>query len=218
MQELILIKDLGYLFPKVNSKKKSKYGIYKCECGIEFKTRSADVSRGSTKSCGCFRKKTISKTMTTHGLSNTKIYQAFIDMMSRCYKDKNKNFVNYGGRGILICEEWKNDFLSFFNWSLENGYSEGLSIDRINNDGNYAPDNCRWTNRTIQRRNSRKIVSTNKSGFRGVSKYKNSNLWISKIGMPGTIKLLGYFKCRLAAAYAYDNYVVENNLEHTRNF
>ena len=85
----------------------------------------------------------------------TKLYATYYAMKSRCYNNNNHAYDRYGGRGIKICDEWLNDYESFYSWSIQNGYREGLSIDRINNNGNYSPDNCRWTTPYYQNRNRR---------------------------------------------------------------
>jgi hypothetical protein len=153
-----LIKDLGMMYPTESSKQKTRFGLYKCGfCGNKFKSRIQDVKSEETKSCGCYVKRRVSETHKTHGLVGTRLYNTWTNMKDRVFNTKNKRYSDYGGRGITICDEWKNDFMSFYNWAITNGYEEdkGLSIDRIDNDGNYEPNNCRWTTNTIQCRNQR---------------------------------------------------------------
>jgi hypothetical protein len=91
----------------------------------------------------------------THGMSNTKIYKLWTDIKRRCYNKNRVGYKNYGGRGIRVSEEWKNSFEAFFEWAMENGYKEGLEIDRIDNDGDYCPSNCRFVTDYVQDRNKR---------------------------------------------------------------
>ena len=92
-----------------------------------------------------------------HGHSNSRLYRIYNNMKSRCYRKYAKEFENYGGRGIRVCNEWlgEDGFINFYNWAYSHGYSEELTIDRINNDGNYEPDNCRWVTMMVQNSNSR---------------------------------------------------------------
>jgi len=152
-----------------------------------------------------------------HGEARTKLYKVWIGMKGRCVNEKNIKYKNYGNRGILICNEWM-QFIAFRDWATANGYKESLSIDRIDNDGNYEPSNCRWATVAIQNRNTRLLRRNNTSGFRGVCFHKEVNKWVANIKIDGKQKYLGCFKCKRAAAYAYDKYIEANNLEHTRNF
>ena len=101
-----------------------------------------------------------------HGMSNTRIYQIWADMKDRCFNENNKFYKRYGGRGITVCDEWSHDFQTFYDWAISNGYSDNLTIDRKDNDGNYEPSNCRWSTQHEQSMNKKHLP--NKTGFVGV--------------------------------------------------
>ena len=211
----ILIEDLGMLFATESSKHKRRFGLYKCGfCGNEFKANTYDINNGHIKSCGCYKSSKLSNRSKTHGLIETRLYRIWASIKDRVLNPKNKRYSDYGGRGITICEEWKNDFVPFYNWAMENGYEEnkGLSIDRIDNDGNYEPSNCRWTTSIIQNRNKR-IRKDNTSGYKGVYFSKNQGKYKAQIKVNKIHIHLGLYPTALEGAIAYNNYVIENNLE-----
>ena len=211
----VLIEDLGLMFPKENSIRTARFGIYKCGfCGNEFRTQTSSVKNGNTMSCGCYRKLKKLEYNKKHGMTDIRLYGIWGDIKDRALNPKHNHYINYGGRGITICDEWKNDFKSFYDWSILNGYEENksLSIDRIDNDGNYCPDNCRWTTRIIQGRN-RRIRKDNTSGYKGVSYYKKTGRYGAKIRVNKKRIHLGYFQTAVEAGIAYNNYILENNLE-----
>ncbi len=111
-----------------------------CDCGNETVVRKGNLQRGQTKSCGCLHQ----DTTVVHGLCKHPLYYIYYAMKNRCYNDKTKEFKDYGGRGIKVCNEWKNDFKIFYDWAIANGWKHGLHIDRIYNDGNYEPSNCQF--------------------------------------------------------------------------
>ena len=139
-------------------KNKRDFYLCKCDCGKETIVCKSDLKRGKVKSCGCLRLELVSKAVSKHKMSHSRIYRTWTNMKARCYEQKHLGYPNYGGRGITVCNEWKNDFMAFYNWAMANGYNDNLSIDRIDNNDNYKPSNCRWVTKTEQKRNKRTIV------------------------------------------------------------
>lgn len=134
----------------------------KCICGKEIIVSSSNLINSKHKSCGCQREKNRLPKITKHGYYGTRLYRIYTNIKQRCLNPKNKRYKDYGGRNIKICDEWldkKEGVVNFCKWAINNGYNEKLSIDRINNDGNYEPQNCRWVTPKEQannRRNNRK--------------------------------------------------------------
>ena len=126
-----------------------------CDCGELKVILATSLVRGLTRSCGCFNKSVASKRMRKHLLSGHRLYGIWTDMKKRCSNPSCKSFDNYGGRGIKVCPAWENHFQLFYTWSLLNGYSDNLSLDRIDVNGDYHPDNCRWVDRVTQANNCR---------------------------------------------------------------
>lgn len=124
-----------------------------CDCGKNFTARADCVTSGNTKSCGCLVKTT---RHIEHGYAKTKLYHVYYSMRTRCYNAKDKSYKHYGARGISIYPAWLSDYKSFHEWAMNNGYREGLSIDRIDVNGNYEPSNCRWVDCKTQCRNTRR--------------------------------------------------------------
>lgn len=159
---------------KLPSKKGKSVWRCKCDCGNIKDVPSTYLTSGDTKSCGCLfkekskenMKKAIKKAKeinVTHGLSNTRIYRIWIHMIRRTSIPSDPNYRHYGGRGIKVCEEWR-DIRMFYEWAVNNGYKEDLQIDRIDVNGNYEPSNCRWATRKQQNNNKRDNVKTEING------------------------------------------------------
>lgn len=210
-----LVKDLGVKYTTDNSSGKKRRIIVECpKCNFEFEVTYQNIKNSNTTQCRSCASK---ESSITHGKTNHVLYKKYNNMINRCFDRKNPGYKNYGKRGITVCEEWRNDFKAFYDWSIANGYKEGLSIDRIDNDGNYKPSNCRWEDKFTQAQNTRVLRSTNTSGYRGVHYCKASNKWIAAISKQKTKIFLGRYVDKLDAAKAYDTYIVENNLEHNNN-
>lgn len=135
------------------------YVLFRCDCGREKRVLWYNVRRGVSTSCGCFHRQNATKLATKHGDVNSPLHKRWMGMHSRC---KNVNNKTYGGKGITVCDEWK-EYEPFRVWSLNNGFREDLQIDRIDGDKGYAPDNCRWVSASINSQN--RSVARNLTAF-----------------------------------------------------
>lgn len=140
-----------------SSNKKYDTWVCRCDCGNQKIIFGCNLRGGHSRSCGCLYKEMFGKGKNfKHGLSNTRINHCYTSMKGRCYNNKNRQYKNYGARGIKVCDEWlgENGLQNFYNWAMANGYRDDLSIDRIDVNGNYCPENCRWA--TIKQQNNNK--------------------------------------------------------------
>lgn len=131
--------------------------LCKCDCGKTVKVTGEHLKSGHTRSCGCLNNERIANVNFKNGLTGTRLYYAWYNMRNRCNRENNYEYSDYGGRGITICPEWlgKYGFVNFSEWALSNGYKEGLTLDRIDNESGYSPKNCRWVDRFVQGNNKR---------------------------------------------------------------
>ena len=175
-----------------NKEKGKSYCTCKCDCGKTTVTRKDRLLSGRVKSCGCLHSEISSAIAkehaekyfskdghVTHGNSNTRLHRIWTGMKTRCYNSNSTKYKLYGGRGIMVCDEWKDDFQAFHDWSIANGYREGLSIDRIDVNGDYCPENCRWATAKEQQNNRANNI---KLDFMGEERTLQE--WANKTGIP----------------------------------
>lgn len=147
-----------------------------CDCGNKKTVRGFNLRKGKTKSCGCIRKE--KPNGEKHGMSNSRLYSVWSNMKTRCCNKNNRAYPRYGGRGIKVCDEWNNPE-SFIEWALDNGYSDKLTLDRIDNDGNYCPNNCRWVSMKDQENNTSRNVLIEFNG-----ELKTFSQWCENFNLP----------------------------------
>lgn len=146
-------------------KKDRVYWVCKCDCGNSTLVSASNLTTGQVRSCGCLKREFASAVASarnkTHGMFGSRLYKIWSGMVCRCENAKHPYYNRYGGRGIHICDEWRSNNSAFFDWALNNGYRDGLAIDRIDNDGDYEPGNCRFVSARQQQlnRSSNKVVS-----------------------------------------------------------
>ena len=157
------------ILKEVGIKNGINYILCKCDCGTEREVQEYNVINGYSKSCGCLKKEVnrdiILNINRTHGKSGTRLHNIWCNMKQRCFNKNASGYYNYGGKGVTVCEDWLN-YESFENWALSNGYDDDLQIDRINVNGNYEPNNCRWVTKSFNISQSNKTCKTkSKSKF-----------------------------------------------------
>jgi len=157
--KITIVKFLGTI--KKNKGDYHNFWLGRCECGREIFLRKNEIEKQKRKTC-----KLCSKPTKTHGLTNTRLFNIWQSMKSRCYNPNNQDYKNYGGRGINMCSQWKDSFLNFYNWAMKNNYNENLSIDRIDVNGDYNPNNCKWSTNMEQSYNKRNTIYIEHNGIK----------------------------------------------------
>ena len=227
---MILIEDLGMLYPNNNSKNKQHYAIYKCgKCGTEEKRIISCVHEDTLCAACMLENRELQKhnklnfligSVKPHGMSNNNSYNRWREIIFRCLDTKHKAYANYGGRGITVSKEFY-DITVFIKYieSLPNYGLKDYSIDRIDNDKGYEKGNLRWASIGIQQRNRRLIQKNNTSGYRGVTidKQKSYLRYRARTKVNKTDKSLGTYNTAIEAAKAYDNYIIDNNIDAAIN-
>lgn len=156
----------------------SKRVICHCECGSAKTVNKYELMSGRTNSCGCINVEITRERSTTHGMNGTRLYYIWMSMKARCSRKNNNDYKNYGARGIRVCDNWLR-FIPFKEWALSNGYSDNLTIDRIDSNKCYEPNNCRWATNLKQQNNKRNNITMTYMG-----KTKTMSEWARYIGLP----------------------------------
>ena len=194
----------------------------KCSCGTIMVAKGALLRRGTTKSCGCINRERITERNTSHGQSKTPLYKTWCGMKARCGNPNEDRYKDYGGRGIKVCERWVNSFENFRDDMGERPTSRH-SLDRDDNDGDYSPDNCKWSDDTEQVHNRRKMKHTS-SQYRGVHKTDSKTKpWVARVHVKHTKEericiYVGGYLSEIEAAKAYDAKVIELGIKRHINF
>ena len=162
------------------SKNKDTLWLFDCECGNQKIIRLDDVRSGRTKSCGCFNSENTGNRFRKHGLRQTHEYNVWCWMKARCYSPNTTGYVNYGGRGVYVCDKWMDNFAAFYA-DMGPRPSSKHSIDRIDNDGPYSLENCRWATRTDQNNNTRRNIKYSYDGC-----HLTISEWANKLGVDRT--------------------------------
>ena len=183
----------------------------KCDCGNETIVLGFNLKNQNTESCGCLHKK--------HGLYNHPLYAVYHSMKGRCENQNNSDYDRYGGRGIKVCDEWRNDLKKFYDWCIKNEWNKGLEIDRIDNDGNYCPENCRFVTTLENSHNRTLLRNDNKTGYVGISYDRAAGKYRSRIQsvlspLNGKSRNFGYFEAIEEAVIVRDKFIIENNLPY----
>lgn len=157
----------GQRFGRLTVIKQGEYYIYpangyryvqwlcKCDCGNERTVRACTLRSGDTQSCGCIAKEILIKRNTTHNKYHSRLHSIWSNMKNRCSNPNSKRYKDYGGRGITVCEEWKENFENFYSWAVQNGYEKELTLDRVDINKGYNQENCRWATYQTQANNTR---------------------------------------------------------------
>lgn len=206
-----LIEDLGRIPISEGSVHKAQFGIYECtECLKPFKANSSKVKARNIELCPICAKD--GRHRKTHGGTGTRLHNIWKNMKARCYNKNSTSYTDYGAKGVIIYTKWLENYAEFKLWAENNGYSDVLTIDRINPEGNYEPENCRWANSSTQVANQRQRVKDN-GLCTGIHQHKNK--FKAMISVEGQVNYLGLFDTLEEAVKVRNTFIISNNLPHT---
>lgn len=182
-------KKIGRLtvLSKHSVKNKNSHYECQCECGNKTIVSRCSLRSMSSKSCGCLSRELASARNSTHKKSGTKLHGVWNSMIMRCHNENSSSYRNYGLEGIQVCDEWRKSFYVFYEWAVDNGYSYGLQIDRVNTFGNYEPSNCRWVTMSENARNKKPFWTHDRFKNKGVSFCSKRKKWVAGIKYDGKI-------------------------------
>ena len=201
----LVVQDIAYINPR-----KSVYWNCLCDCGAVHQASSNALRMGSVKSCGCLKRDLGGTWTIKHGGCGTDEYRIYMLMLERCRNQNSPAYSNYGGRGITVCDRWQGDqgFANFLS-DMDKRPSKKHSVDRIDNDKGYSPENCRWATNSVQARNKRRLPS-NKSGVTGVSWVARDKAWVAAATIDGVVHHLIWTKDFFEAACARKSFDLQN--------
>ena len=181
----------------------------KCDCGKDVARSLQYLTTAIKPNCHCLRG-------VTHGMSRTRIYSIHKGIKQRCRNTNCSIYYKYGEKGIDVCDEWYNSFEAFKDWAFANGYDDKLTIDRIDNNKGYFPENCRWADYTTQNTNM-SLLKTNKSGYAGISLANKGKKYVCVISVNNKSKRIGSYNTKKEAVEARNKFIDDNNLPHKKN-
>lgn len=198
-------------------KDKSVVWLCLCECGSLTEVSTNHLRMSRVLSCGCLAADNSRKVITKHGMSDTPVHKVWKNMKQRCYNTKCDKYEDYGGRGISVCDEWLNDSAAFIIWALDSGYSEELQINRVENNGNYEPNNCNFITRS-ENCNNKRPYKNNSSGYRRVALDSKKESYEALVTYRGRRHYLGRYRTSREAAVVGDKFIIKNEWPHILNF
>lgn len=192
--------------------------VYSCECLLcnsNFETLGTLVKNGRTKSCGCLQKNITGDRFKTHGMSNERVYKIWKGIKSRCRHKSYHAYNRYGGRGIKVCDEWENDFMKFYT-DMKDTYFDGAELDRIDNDGDYCAENCRWITHKENSNNRTKYF--NKSGYTGIHYRETKNRYEANVCINRIPKHIGVYHSLEEAVNGRKDFIIDYNSKNNTNY